>query len=293
MVLYCFKRWIDLRNLFYFIYCFLLLLKHRLISVQVKYKRMARFGLVSPFLFSMVYGIVSSIRSLENESATSRVQLKTMDDTLLTYNVQQHQWEILQPRQLAASVNQGTLTGVILTVLAVVSVIVGLLFWRYRVRSRTRRSKAAQFSARMHTPSEKTELAMNAAPFLSLPELAIHTPARLSTLSLGTPFRYSTQTDIRELSLTQKNKQSHGLKRLTQQLFSQPQSPRASLGTPSVASVQWVGFNATMDYQGQGSHANVHLAVKNAGRASLYTNDSSTQSTPRSPMFPLHLQDSV
>ncbi|CAO3640397.1 unnamed protein product [Mucor hiemalis] len=71
---------------------------------------------------------------------------------------------------------------------------------------------------------------------------------------------------------------------------------RASLGAKSVSSIQWVGFNDNMDLKGnnwRGSSASsMHLAVKNARASSYYTSDSS-QSTPRSPMFPHHLRDST
>lgn len=71
---------------------------------------------------------------------------------------------------------------------------------------------------------------------------------------------------------------------------------RASLGAKSVSSIQWVGFNDNMDLKGnswRGSSASsMHLAVKNARASSYYTSDSS-QSTPRSPMFPQHLRDST
>ena len=76
-----------------------------------------------------------------------------------------------------------------------------------------------------------------------------------------------------------------------------PLHSRTSLGAKSVASVQWVGFNDTMDYRGNNwrdsSTSSMHLAVKNTRASSYYTNDSSAQSTPRSPRFPNHLRDSV
>lgn len=71
---------------------------------------------------------------------------------------------------------------------------------------------------------------------------------------------------------------------------------RVSLGAKSVSSVQWVGFNDNMDYKGNNwrdsSTSSMHLAVTNAQRASSYYSDSS-QSTPRSPMFPSNLRDSA
>lgn len=71
---------------------------------------------------------------------------------------------------------------------------------------------------------------------------------------------------------------------------------RVSLGAKSVSSVQWVGFNDNMDYKGNNwrdsSTSSMHLAVTNAQRASSYYSDS-TQSTPRSPMFPSSLRDSA
>ncbi|KAG2213097.1 hypothetical protein INT47_011246 [Mucor saturninus] len=71
---------------------------------------------------------------------------------------------------------------------------------------------------------------------------------------------------------------------------------RVSLGAKSVSSVQWVGFNDNMDYKGNNwrdsSTSSMHLAVTNAQRASSYYSDS-TQSTPRSPMFPSNLRDSA
>jgi hypothetical protein len=69
---------------------------------------------------------------------------------------------------------------------------------------------------------------------------------------------------------------------------------RASLGAKSVSSIQWVGFNDSMDYKGNNwrdsSTSSMHLAVKNTRASSYYTSDSA-QSTPRSPMFPSHLRD--
>jgi hypothetical protein len=72
---------------------------------------------------------------------------------------------------------------------------------------------------------------------------------------------------------------------------------RVSLGAKSVASVQWVGFNDNMDYNGNNwrdsSGSSMHLAVVNAQRASSYYTSDSAQSTPRSPRFPSHLRDST
>jgi hypothetical protein len=69
---------------------------------------------------------------------------------------------------------------------------------------------------------------------------------------------------------------------------------RVSLGAKSVASVQWVGFNDGMDHGWRDSTgSSLHLAVTNAQRASSHYTSESTQSTPRSPVFPQHLRDSA
>ncbi|GAN03793.1 hypothetical protein MAM1_0048d03248 [Mucor ambiguus] len=68
---------------------------------------------------------------------------------------------------------------------------------------------------------------------------------------------------------------------------------RVSLSAKSVSSVQWVGFNDTMDGWRDSTGSSLHLAVTNAQRSSMYHSDSSAQSTPKSPMFPQYLKDSA
>lgn len=156
---------------------------------------------------------------------------------------------------------------------------------------------------------------------------------RISAISLGTQFKFSTEDyytkhptlkeeeeEFHTVNISDASQQQKGLKRLTLNLFSnhsssntipkdqsgnlsstqhksQKAADRASLGAKSVASVQWVGFNDGMDYKGRqwrdSSSSSLHLAVKNAQRASSYYSSESNQSTPRTPMFPHHLRDSV
>lgn len=241
----------------------------------------------------------------------------------LYFNVTSRQWidppksHLMLIQRLQAKMDKGVIGGLVVGVFVFVFVLVLTAVWLWRRKGRAQVSRASRFSAHMnHEPSsEKIQVDsmvfdVKAEPFMSLPELAAHTrDTRLSTISLGAAFKFSAEDyDNKEYHVEEKqiknktsNNSLNGLKRLTQHLFSHhEQDPersgdtRASIGTKSVASVQWVGFNDTMDYKGWrgGSNSSLHLAVKNAGRSSVYTNDSA-QSTPRSPMFPHHLRDSV
>ncbi|KAI8068110.1 uncharacterized protein B0P05DRAFT_551802 [Gilbertella persicaria] len=124
-------------------------------------------------------------------------------------------------------------------------------------------------------------------PFI--PKIAVdESNPSLKKLTLNL-FSSSTQTKERRRS---------SLFALRSSRFLQPDTPntprfkphnlnsRTSLSAKSVSSVQWVGFNDTMDYNSSrwrdSSASSLHLAVTNAQNA---------QNTPKSPMFPRHLKD--
>ncbi|CEG64637.1 hypothetical protein RMATCC62417_01574 [Rhizopus microsporus] len=288
-------------------------------------------------------------------------------------------------------ISGGAIGGIIVCVIAIIAAGVGFFIWRRRKQQRHvhSESRAARFSQSPNNVSlqqlaygEKIQMTNSMifdnerkpTPFLSLPELAVTNSnnTRISAISLGAEFKFSTedyyhrqsaqssnlsrqQMEQDKTSLDKSPESSNkkldtgtsGFKRLTLNLFSnssslhpdtdanqtlgdkrgqsgifqlrgsrllQARAPttsdgnypgmmysnhsRQSLGGKSVSSVQWVGFNDTMDYKGNkwrdSSTSSLHLAVKNAAnRASSHYTSDSTQSTPRSPMFPHHLRDSV
>lgn len=305
--------------------------------------------------------------------------------------------------------SDGAIAGIIVSILGVIALGIGLFVWRKRQQRQQhihQQSRAARFSRspspmhsialRQQRDEEKlqqeanningngvqevqggdTRTGLAGSNFLSLPELALsrHSNNRISAISLGDEFRFSTEDYRRQshqttntnnsiiipkielvnpTTVNSKKRESTGFKRLTLNLFSgssqqqdeygpssrkkdrssslfqlrasrllQPSTPntpntpdgryplspkgnglqsRMSLGAKSVSSVQWIGFNDSMDYKGSNwrdsSASSMHLAVVNAHKSSshtsLYYTSDSAQSTPRSPRFPSHLRDSA
>ncbi|KAI7893602.1 uncharacterized protein EV154DRAFT_416640 [Mucor mucedo] len=177
----------------------------------------------------------------------------------------------------------GAIVGIIISVVGIVAICIGLFIWRkrhHRQQSIHQKSRAARFSHVLFQGENRiagTGLLAD-RNFLSLPELALSresSNSRISAISLGAEFRFSADeyhhshqsagnqplSILSEESNDFKKRESIGFKRLTLNLFS-------------------------------GSTSSMHLAVTNAQRASSYYSDS-TQSTPRSPMFPSNLRDSA
>ncbi|EIE89438.1 hypothetical protein RO3G_14149 [Rhizopus delemar RA 99-880] len=179
----------------------------------------------------------------------------------------------------SGSLGGAAIGGIVAGIIVAVAIAIGFFLYKRRktqkqdIQANSRAARTMRELALDEKIQMTNSMVFDTKPFLSLPELAVTNPmnVRISAISLGTQFKFSTEDyytkhptlkeeeeEFHTVNISDASQQQKGLKRLTLNLFSNHSS-----------------------------------TVKNAQRASSYYSSESNQSTPRTPMFPHHLRDSV